>query len=1062
MLLVIRFKPLCTVLLLGFLLFAGSSITAQSTLPEEHYSLNDGLSDRTISSIVKSPDGLIWVGTTNGLNRFDGYDFVTFSNTPSSPYQISDANIRELSLDHKGRLVITFYSSYALFDLLHPSTHERTTVRLLPDNDIQGTPRDIAVDAYGNIFAIALSNTHFSVYAYENAQAFTELFQIPNQHKEYIPHLSLLPLRDGTFLLNDSQNGLRHFNARGQLLKHIQREDLGMPDESGAYPGLAAVFHQDINGKVWYSLRGKVGLYHYLPDEQRIEQAEQFPQSQRYGRIWEDLSGNLLLANFSNPGSGFPLKGLTCIRPDGKQFDFGHLLNSSLYIVSACGHDFFENLILGIDSGLKIVQNQQFKIRKLLAAQLGADQRGAIMRGITGNGTDEVYFAREVDAWYRFNPQTFELDTLQMIDEQTGEQVTLSCGMNIEIGSDGYIWGLSCINGRNGRLLRYDRTTCMVRTYLFDHKFTAFTIARDGTIWLIAEPDSPSGLLVSFDPTAERFEEYYDWESGNPLSEATPRYILEAHDGTLWIGTENGLYSINPNTRQTRSYQAGRGNGNQLGSNIIYAIHEDEQHRLWLGTTNGFNIFDPKTNNWKHYNQQDALASNIVCGFVPAPEGKYWISTYNGLSYFDPEQQTFRNFYKEDGLSHDEFNRHSFYSDLLGNIYLGGVNGMNIFRTEDMVRDVKTPTPVLTFFSRYSNNQDSMIRRVSNLNTDQTFVIGPDDTQFTFQYTLPNYTTPRRNQFKTWLEGIDKGYIYQGRDNTSNYYNLPAGDYLLHIKGADANGNWSSEALKIPIHVNPPWYKTYASIISGALLFFLALYAFFQYRLNRRLEMERMRTKLSSDLHDEVSGLLASIAMRTDILQFKTQDGENQKDLKWIGEVSRTAMSKMSDVIWSIDSRRDKFEDLLVRMQEHAAEILAPQHIDYRFKVDNLDTNKSLKVDLRQNLYFIFKEAINNIGKHSWATEVQIHLHNEGQEFVMHIEDNGKEIRKQRTSEENIRQAGSGLRAASTLTQERLTSTKTGQGLSNIRMRAERIGASLQLAESDRGFVVRIRCKKFA
>jgi signal transduction histidine kinase len=119
-------------------------------------------------------------------------------------------------------------------------------------------------------------------------------------------------------------------------------------------------------------------------------------------------------------------------------------------------------------------------------------------------------------------------------------------------------------------------------------------------------------------------------------------------------------------------------------------------------------------------------------------------------------------------------------------------------------------------------------------------------------------------------------------------------------------------------------------------------------------------------------------------------------------------------------------------------------------------------VDLRQNLYFIFKEAINNIGKHSWATEVQIHLHNEGQDFVMHIEDNGKEIRKQRTSEESLRQAGNIPGAANTMIQERLTSTKTGQGLSNIRMRAERIGASLQLAESDRGFVVCIRCKKFA
>lgn len=249
MLLVIRFKPLCTILLLSVLHFAGSVLIAQSTLPEEYYSLNDGLSDRMISEIVKSPDGMIWIGTSNGLNRFDGYDFVTFSNTPSSPYKISDANIRELSLDREGRLVITFYSSYALFDLLDPSTHERTTVRLLPDNDIHGTPRDIAVDPNGNIYAISLSNTHFSIYAYEDGQKFAELFQIPVHQEEHIPHLSLLPLRDGTFLLNDSHNGLRHFSAKGHLLTHIQKEDLEAPGEGGTYPGLAAIFHQDIQIK---------------------------------------------------------------------------------------------------------------------------------------------------------------------------------------------------------------------------------------------------------------------------------------------------------------------------------------------------------------------------------------------------------------------------------------------------------------------------------------------------------------------------------------------------------------------------------------------------------------------------------------------------------------------------------------------------------------------------------------------------------------------------------------------------------------------------------------------
>ena len=1035
---------------------------AQGELPEEYYSLNDGLSDRNITDILQTPDGLLWLSTSNGLNRFDGYHFTTFDNNPGNPRQIAEANIRQLALNGRGEIVILYKSSYALFQLLDYTTHDITTVRLLPEYGIDGQPRKIAVDRAGNITALSISNTAYNLYRYEGGQAFTQLFSIPKAPSADITQIDLLPLRDGSFVINDSYHGFRHFSADGALLRAYSNNELPGLEFKDSYPGQATILHEDVNGLVWFALQGQKGIYHYQPALRDLQLSEQQPRWEYFTKVWEDQAGNLLLGYSPTPGDPYPLSGLYCVSTTGKNHPFREVLKVSDYIVSAYSQDFFKNLILGIDTGLKIIQNRQFKIRKFLYEDVSSDKRGAVMRGITSNEAGEVYFAREVDAWYRFDPSTHQLDTLLMVDEQTGEAVELSCGRNLEMSADGYLWGLSCLNGQNGRLLRYDPSTCMVRTYLFEHRFTAFTISkRSGLIWLVAEPNSPSGMLVSFDPESEQFEPLYDYEGKNPVSEASPRFILEADNGILWIGTENGLFFVNPDTRQSRSYRVSDNHSNGLASNVIYAIHEDEQQRLWLGTTNGFHIFDPQENTWQHYNEEDGLAENTVCGFVPTRNGRYWVGTYNGISLFDPSQGTFRNYYRKDGFSNNEFNRFSYFSDRLGNIYFGGVNGMNVFRTVDLLVDIQTPAPVLTQFSRYNKSLDTTILQISNLQADAPIVIGPDDSQFTLSYTLPSYITPRRNQFKTWLEGIDKGFVYQGNNPNIGFHSLPPGEYTLHVKGADANGNWSKEALEIPIQVKPPFVKTiWFFLLCAAFIFGLAYLIFF-IQLKRKLEVERIRTKLSSDLHDEVSGLLAGIAIQTDVLQMEVKEPESRKRLEKIGEVSRMAMSKMSDVIWSIDSRKDRVDDLIIRIQGQGEEILAPLNINYRFDIGKLERERKIPVPLRQNLYFIFKEAVNNIAKHSLATEVQIALFNQGQEFVMQIEDNGLEIRNQQKRAKlngpNPRTAAE----AATL-EDREIQYKTGQGLANMKMRAERINGSIQIGKNSKGVSVRVRCPKFA
>jgi signal transduction histidine kinase len=201
----------------------------------------------------------------------------------------------------------------------------------------------------------------------------------------------------------------------------------------------------------------------------------------------------------------------------------------------------------------------------------------------------------------------------------------------------------------------------------------------------------------------------------------------------------------------------------------------------------------------------------------------------------------------------------------------------------------------------------------------------------------------------------------------------------------------------------------------------------------QQLKMERIRTQLASNIHDEVSGLLAGIALQSDVLQWDITEPSIIEKLQVVAEVSRKAMSKLHDVIWSADARRDHVEDLLIRMQEHANDVLTPLNITYEIKAFNLNRQALIPVQIRPDLYFIFKEAINNVAKHVKEGNVTVNLKNEGAFFIMDIKDNGAIPPKENPS--------------------------SGQGLKNMDMRAKRIKATITTSWND-GFQVTLKMKR--
>lgn len=1018
-------------------LLVGARVHAQAPMQSAHYAINEGLSDRLITKILLNRHGFVWIGTENGLNKFDGYDFITFNNDPAQipTRRISATNINTMAEGPNGDIFIVYNNQTGFFDILSPQTHQVQQVAIRPQDGITGLPRLVQLGSLGEVFIPTYDERlRLSIFQYTpySKPLFTALLRDSEPYQKSVP-VQIYALADQRFFVNDEEKGLRLFDKNGVLLKHFEAPDFAGFAPGSGYPATVNFLHQHSRGQIWLGMGGMPGAYNLNEHTLRFEAARAPLHQGMFKSIWEDQQGNLLLGAGSTERRYPKMESLYCVQASGGVLDFSHLLSAGYYVTDLAAVDFFKTIFMGLDIGLKIVQNTSTKVKQFLSKNLSADRRGLIARGITGDERGMVYFASEENYWFSIDTRTDVLDTLPLLDARKGARIDFACGTNLYYVEGGTLWGSAC-DGNSGMLIRYDVEKCVAQTYHYPSKFNGFALGQGGLFWIIAEPTKGKGELLSFDPATEVFTPFADHKGQNPLQGVVPRVIQQSRAGLLWVGTQDGLYTIDPAQKTTQVRMAN-------GTHVV-TLYEAADGALWLGTYNGLHIWPKDGIAPQSYTPVEGLVSNVVCGILPDKQGKYWLSTFNGLSFFDPENKTnpFRNFYEADGFSHDEFNRLSYYCDPLGYCYLGGVNGLNVFHPDDLLINKRIPPVVLARITWYNSKLDSTVVMEADLHKLRTLVLGPYDNNVRLRFILPIYGQPGKNQLKYRLDTGDKAWTYELKSPDIALNTPRAGNYQLEVKGADANGNWSDETYLLNIYVRQVWYKTYWFVTLFLLSISGLAYAFLRWQNSQKIRTEQLRIKISSDLHDELSGLLSAIAMQSEMLEDFVASETGRTRLQKMGEVSRSAMTKMSDVIWSIDARKDKMAELVIRMEEYADALLLPLGIKYQIHLDKTDLKQTVPVEVRQDLYLIYKEAINNIVRHAQASHVDITLRQRQPFFEMIVQDNGV--------------VHDGPASA------KFASPHPGQGMANISMRAKRLRARLDI-DRENGFAIKVRLPRF-
>ncbi|HEY2726233.1 MAG TPA: triple tyrosine motif-containing protein, partial [Parafilimonas sp.] len=291
------------------------------------------------------------------------------------------------------------------------------------------------------------------------------------------------------------------------------------------------------------------------------------------------------------------------------------------------------------------------------------------------------------------------------------------------------------------------------------------------------------------------------------------------------------------------------------------------------------------------------------------------------------------------------------------------------------------------------------------------------------------------NKYAYKLEGLDKDWINTSNRTVANYSNLSPGTYTFKVKAANNNGSWNNTGASLTIIISPPFWQTWWFILLCAFSISAIIYALYRYRLNEALRVERLRSRISTDLHDDIGSTLSSISILSDMVMHDAANSNSKEMLHEIKENSVNLMEKMDDIVWSINPRNDSLEKLLLRIQRFAAQLFEAKNIEYDIDINEDIQSFKLPMEMRQHLYLMIKEAINNIIKHSQCTQANISIQYANDHLLVKISDNGK-----------------GFNAAE----------KTyGNGLINLQERARNINANfdVQSMQQSNGTVITIELK---
>jgi len=467
------------------------------------------------------------------------------------------------------------------------------------------------------------------------------------------------------------------------------------------------------------------------------------------------------------------------------------------------------------------------------------------------------------------------------------------------------------------------------------------------------------------------------------------------NNNNLWIIAASQLYHYNVYDKKLNHLEKDK-NGNDLPP---VSFQEDviavEKSKLYIASDEGFFIYDLIRNDLKHFTEQDGLPDKNCFSLFTDNNNHYFIIGPQSIALYNEKDNSFTTY----PIPELKAITGTQYFDADGNLYIGVENAF--VKVSKNTLSTYTAKPQLSIVQIQSG--DHIISR-AGINTKKTLSIQYDEFPLIISYELIDHLNPGNNKVRYKLEGWDKDWITDDKRNFKAIYShLDPGKYTFRIQGT--NGfNKVPVTLFISIEIIPPFWQTWWFILFCSLIIAAGVYSLYKYRLSQVLKFQAVRNKIASDLHDDVGSTLSSIRMYSDIVKNQpNQTNTTTELLDKISSNSKEMIENMSDIVWMIKPGNDDFSNIENRMLNFANELCTPVGINFEFNKNAAAEVIKMPMELRRDVYLIFKEAINNAVKYSCCNTIHSQINLKSHALEMRISDDGKGF------DTNIASNGNGL-----------------------------------------------------
>jgi ligand-binding sensor domain-containing protein len=929
-----------------------------------HYGSNEGLMSNEVTAAIQDDEGYMWIGTTNGLQRYDGARFRTFRSKKNDSTTIPFNYVTHLMIDKKKNLWVQLANNrVGIFDTKNFIFKEipiRTSNELFVNAD-----KGITKDEEGNIFIVVFN---------------VELLRFNEKKNEFSPDSSFIRYPPNWKII-------ALYNLPGTK-KYIIGALNGIAIYDRQADQLSYTGHNVANEAFITQLGNTFTALNFLLDD--------------HDRLWFNFwnGGIPAIYAYDTRKNEIILDKYNLIKELGVYHEIGGFLqqrNGTIWI-----------------RGLGVFARFLEKEKKFEKVYNGYENEQSIdytrVDYLSEDKEENIWVVTNNNGLYRFNPSAQFFTNIRHNNRALNKLGDGSPMSFIQTKQ-----GTVLVGTWGDGLYQYDKNYTMIPLNIhgFDEKFTpsmwSMFPSKDGnTIWMGAQPgiwaiNQATRTAVFHNPPA--------------LKEKTIRQIAEDRYGNLWIGTQSiGLFKWDKE-KGKKDFDKGIIQYSDIPVSQIIYIKIDSKGYVWAATSGvGVYVIDPATgkivmhfgtkenadrrllwdgvasvleyddstmviaaNGLYLYNTiQKKITKNIplpesIPGSIAAMEkdkhGYLWVSLTSGIFRVNLKNQIIIHFDRIDGIANDHFTIAASYTLPDGKILFGADNQFVVF--DPMEVHINQPAPDITITGFKLMNAplltDSLLKR-------NKVHLGSRDNSIVIEFSGLQYNGTYIIKYK--LEGLDKDWITADKNNQAIYSYLPPGTYTFRLQSADAEGYPSKNITSLVIVVEPPFWKTWWFFCLLALVIAGVFYWLDKQRVNRMNALQNVRTEIASNLHEEVNITLNNINLLSEMARIKAdKDVELSKEfIDQISNKSHNMIIAMDDIMWSIDPQNDNMEKSLLRMMEFADALKNRHGANIELALDKKVRFLKLDMKTRHEVFLVFKEALRTIVQYSCGKETLVHI----------------------------------------------------------------------------------------